>query len=76
MSYFADFASLRVLAPLNDPCQLAGQPRFAMVERPRGEESPGSTETRRRITSGGGDPRESATEIEPPGMPGKGEKVG
>ena len=30
------------------------------------EESPGSTETRRRITSGGGDPRESATESRPP----------
>jgi hypothetical protein len=32
----------------------------------RAEESPGSTETRRRITSGGGDPRESATESRPP----------
>ena len=30
------------------------------------EESPGSTETRCRITSGGGDPRESATENKPP----------
>jgi len=30
------------------------------------EESPGSTETRCRITSGGGDPRESATENRPP----------
>ena len=30
------------------------------------EESPGSTETRCRITSGGGDPRESATESKPP----------
>jgi len=55
---------------------LAGQPRLAMVERPRGEESPGSTETQRRITSGGGDPRESATENKPPGLPGQGEKVG
>jgi len=34
--------------------------------RSRGEESPGSTETRCRITSGGGDPRESATERKPP----------
>src|SRR5712691_7277981 len=34
--------------------------------RPCGEESPGSTETRCRITSGGGDPRESATEDKPP----------
>ena len=41
------------------------------------EESPGSTEKRRRITSGGGDPRESATESRPPsGAPGgKGERV-
>ena len=31
-----------------------------------GEESPGSIDIRCRITSGGGDPRESATEIEPP----------
>ncbi len=46
------------------------------------EESPGSTETRRRIRSGGGDPRESATESKPPRRParkdrvcGKGERV-
>src|SRR5712691_11037728 len=31
-----------------------------------GEESPGSMEIRCRITSGGGDPRESATESKPP----------
>ncbi len=31
-----------------------------------GEESPGSMEARCRITSGGGDPRESATESKPP----------
>src|ERR1700743_2355241 len=31
-----------------------------------GEESPGSIDMRRRITSGGGAPRESATENEPP----------
>src|SRR5262249_54742138 len=31
-----------------------------------GEESPGSIDMRCRITSGGGDPRESATENEPP----------
>ncbi len=30
------------------------------------EESPGSTEKRWRLTAAGGDPRESATEIEPP----------
>src|SRR5580692_4968724 len=31
-----------------------------------GEESPGSIDIRCRITSGGGDPRDSATENEPP----------
>ena len=31
-----------------------------------GEESPGSMETRCRLTAGGGDPRESATESKPP----------
>ena len=44
-----------------------------------GEESPGSTETRCRITSGGGNSRDSATEITPPAQPraaaGKGETV-
>ena len=34
----------------------------ALRGQPRGEESPGSTETRCRVTPGGGDPRESATE--------------
>lgn len=37
-----------------------------MAAAPKAEESPGSTETRRRIRSGGGDPRESATESKPP----------
>ena len=32
----------------------------------KAEESPGSTETRCRLTAGGGDPRESATENKPP----------
>ena len=56
--------------------QTAGWPRFP---HGRGEESPGSTETRCRITSGGGDPRESATETHrltgPQGRRGKGEMV-
>jgi hypothetical protein len=44
------------------------------------EESPGSTGIRCRLTAGGGDPRESATESKPPGSwpdgpPGKGERV-
>jgi hypothetical protein len=58
-----------------DGCALAGNRE--------GEESPGSTETRCRITSGGGDPRESATENRPPARfahwvnwAGKGETVG
>ena len=43
----------------------------------RGEESPGSTETRCRVTPGGGDPRDSATESIPPACShaGKGERV-
>ena len=40
--------------------------------RLRAEESPGSTRTRRRITSGGGDPRDSATESKPPAQSSKG----
>ncbi len=43
---------------LSDGRVTAGQQCF--------EESPGSTEKRCRITSGGGDPRDSATEIIPP----------
>ena len=43
------------------------------------EESPGSTEKRCRVTPGGGDLRESATESRPPsagfGRGGKGERV-
>ena len=35
-----------------------------------GEESPGSTEARRRVTPGGGDPGDSATESKPPARPG------
>src|SRR4030095_2504184 len=38
----------------------------ALRGQPRGEEGPGSTETRCRLTAGGGDPRESATENRPP----------
>ena len=56
-----------------------------------GEESPGSMETRCRVTPGGGNPRESATESKPPAfaltrfgaarparaaIAGKGERVG
>ncbi len=41
-----------------------------------GEESPGSMEKRCRVTPGGGDPRESATESKPPIFIGKGERVG
>ena len=44
-------------------CQTAGWPLSALRWR---EESPGSTEVRCRVTPGGGDPRESATESTPP----------
>jgi hypothetical protein len=47
-------------APMCQLRQSAGWPPLAA------EESPGSMETRCRITSGGGDPRESATENKPP----------
>ena len=40
-------------------CQTVGWPLLALA---REEESPGSTEVRCRVTPGGGDPRESATE--------------
>jgi hypothetical protein len=39
------------------------------------EESPGSTGTRCRLTAGGGDPRESATESKPPVQGGRREQV-
>ena len=50
------------------------------LRRLRGEESPGSTEARCRVTPGGGDPWDSATEKTPPCLPvipagGKGEMV-
>ena len=49
----------------------AGQPggRTCNRRKAAGEESPGSTETRCRVTPGGGDPRESATESKPPRHP-------
>ena len=49
--------------PLCEVRQSAGRP---LLQDTAGEESPGSMETRCRITSGGGDPRESATESRPP----------
>ena len=50
------------LPPVSRPDGRSGKGRKAA-----GEESPGSTETRCRLTAGGGDPRESATESKPPG---------
>ena len=47
-------------------CQTAGWPLSGIGETCREEESPGSTGTRCRVTPGGGDPRESATESKPP----------
>ncbi len=46
-------------------CQTVGRPPSDAARRP-GEESPGSTGTRCRLTAGGGDPRDSATESKPP----------
>jgi hypothetical protein len=43
--------------------------RMAALRDSRREESPGSTEARCRVTPGGGDPRESATEKTPPSPP-------
>ena len=42
---------------------------MAALRPERGEESPGSTEVRCRVTPGGGDPRDSATENTPPPVP-------
>jgi hypothetical protein len=50
--------------PLICPNEPVGWTAAASLEA---EESPGSIRTRRRITSGGGDPRDSATESKPPG---------
>jgi len=49
-------------------CQTVGWPLSAGRRR---EESPGSTEVRCRVTPGGGDPRESATESTPPAYLGR-----
>ncbi len=40
--------------------------RMVALRQRFGEESPGSMETRCRVTPGGGNPRESATENIPP----------
>ncbi len=49
--------------PQTSAVQTAGQPLFGAS---RAEESPGSTGIRCRLTAGGGNPRESATENKPP----------
>ena len=55
---------------------MAGWPLSDNRETRREEESPGSMETRCRVTPGGGNPRESATESKPPDLAsGKGERV-
>jgi hypothetical protein len=47
--------------------------RLLITRERQREESPGSAETGCRVTPGGGDPRDSATENEPPGIrPGQG----
>ena len=57
-------------------CRVCG--RYGPYEAGPVEESPGSMETRWRLTAAGGDPRESATESKPPAgfaAKGKGERV-
>ena len=58
------------LAPRLAQAQLWGVSEGRMAASARvdrsGEESPGSTEMRCRVTPGGGDPRDSATENRPP----------
>ena len=71
------------LARTSATCDKAGPDGWTTAATDEGtEESPGSTGTRCRLTAGGGDPRESATENKPPGSPwetvglkGKGETV-
>ena len=71
MSFSIPHRSLLAYTPVR---QTVGWPLFLWRE-----ESPGSTETRCRVTPGGGDPRDSATERKPPAAAlataGKGERV-
>ena len=60
--------TLSAFTPNVQLVQTVGWPPFGNGETRRGEESPGSTETRCRLTAGGGDPRESATESKPPSV--------
>ena len=73
-------SATNVVAPFAADCLLPGGPVGRTAAAFDAEESPGSTEKRCRITSGEGDPRESATESRPPGRPsgsrpGQGERV-
>ena len=72
-----DFAMIAVQGPLaRDVMARLVDGELPKPSRKRGEESPGSTERRCRVTPGGGDPRESATESRPPRLrPGKVERV-
>src|SRR5882757_10151820 len=64
--YFARFGGLTSGPPAPMPKGVSrpdGRSRYG--RKAAGEESPGSIDIRCRITSGGGDPRDSATENEP-----------
>src|SRR5712672_216777 len=64
--YFARFGGLTSRPPAPMPKGVSrpdGRSRYG--RKAAGEESPGSIDIRCRITSGGGDPRDSATENEP-----------
>ncbi len=72
---------LEILFPLSEKCFISTMSvgwAAALVRclKRTSEESPGSMEKRCRVTPGGGDPRESATESKPPIFIGKGERVG
>ena len=66
-------------APAAAPKESTPDGRMTALRQKRREESPGSTETRCRVTPGGGDPRDSATENRPParlGLPARVKRCG
>ena len=66
-SWHRDKAGIAIKLDPGGPPAYPGQRQSAGWPLPaRAEESPGSMDQRCRITSGGGDPRESATENKPP----------
>ena len=64
--WFPHRTSVRLCLTAAAPAPYASAPVGRTAAVSKAEESPGSIRIRRRITSGGGDPRESATESKPP----------